>query len=173
VVDHGLVVDVVEQLVDREVATQRIVLGRAEDVVVADQQIVAGLARVARLVRLERAEGRDLDDLAVVEVDVGQPEPPADDPAVAEEALDLPRGRRRPDVEVLRAPVEQQIANAAADQVGGVIEAGQPPDDLDRLRIQVLDRDRSMDDLRSVMDRRACFSRARGIGCGFGFLLLE
>jgi len=43
---------------------------------------------------------------------------PADDPAVAEELLDLARVRRRPDVEVLRLPTEQEVADAAADEVG-------------------------------------------------------
>ena len=66
------------------------------------------------------AECGDLDDLCS-EFDMGQPEPPADDPAVAKEFLDLIGMSRRPDVKVLGTPSEQQIADAAADQVGHVI----------------------------------------------------
>jgi hypothetical protein len=52
---------------------------------------------------------------------VGQPEPPADDPAVTEQLLDLPRMRVCPDVEVLGTASEHQITDAAPDQVGNVL----------------------------------------------------
>ena len=48
------------------------------------------------------AERRDLDHLRA-ELDVREPEAAADDPAVAEQLLDLIRMRRRADVEILRA----------------------------------------------------------------------
>ena len=88
VVDHLLGLDVVEQAVDGEVAAAGVLLGRAEDVVAADEQIAGlGLGAVAVLVLdLARvgAEGRGLDDLRAEE-DVRQPEAAADDPAVAEQ----------------------------------------------------------------------------------------
>ena len=76
------------------------------------------------------AERRDLDGLGA-ELDVGEAEAPADDPAVAEQLLDLVRMRRRADVEVLRPAVEQQVADAAADQVGDVVVLVEPVEDLE------------------------------------------
>ena len=93
----SLGLDVVEEAVDREVAPARVLLGRAEDVVAADQQVAAlGLAAVAVLVLdLARvgAERGGLDDLRAEE-DVGEPEAAADDAAVAEQAPDLVRASR-------------------------------------------------------------------------------
>ena len=66
------------------------------------------------------AERRDLDYL-LSELDVCQAEAAADDPAVPKELLDLLRVRRRADVEVFRFAAEEQIADAAANQVGGVL----------------------------------------------------
>ena len=76
------------------------------------------------------------------ELDVGQPEPPADDPAVAEELLDLVRMRRRADVEILRPAAEQQVAHAAADQIGDVVVLVQPVQDLEGVGIDVAAGDR-------------------------------
>ena len=103
-----------EQRVDREVAPQRVFFGRAELVVARDQQVVFAAVRLGRT-----AERADLEDLGVaIEVQVGELEPPADDPAVARErALDLLRPRGRRDVEVLGRAIEQQVTDAAADQV--------------------------------------------------------
>ena len=87
------------------------------------------------------AERRDLDRLRP-EADVRQPEPPADDPAVPEQALDLVRMRRRADVEVFRPPAEQQVADAAADEVGDVVVLVQPVQHLERVGVDLLPRDR-------------------------------
>ena len=62
-----------------------------------------------------RAERGHLDDLAAEE-HVREPEAPADEPAVAEGALDLLRQRAGRDVEVLRGNPEQQVAHAATDE---------------------------------------------------------
>jgi hypothetical protein len=48
---------------------------------------------------------RDLDGLQA-ELDVGKPEPAADDPAIAEQLLDLVRVRVGPDIEVENLPFE-------------------------------------------------------------------
>ena len=86
-------------------------------------------------------ERRDLDHLRA-ELDVRQPEAAADDPAVPEQLLDLIRMRRRADVEVLRPAAEQQIADAAADQVGDVVALPQPVEDFQGVRIDVAARER-------------------------------
>ena len=135
VVDDLLALEVVEQPVDREVAPARVLLGRAEDVVAADQQVAAlGLGAVAaaflvlHLARVGAERGR-LDDLRAEE-DVREAEAAADDAAVPEQAPDVVGRRAGGDVEVLGLAAEQQVADAAADQVGGVIVAAQALDDF-------------------------------------------
>ena len=63
------------------------------------------------------AEGRDLDDLATEE-DMRQTETSADQPAVAEEALDLLRQRVGRDIEILGLQADHQVADTTADQKG-------------------------------------------------------
>ena len=87
------------------------------------------------------AERRHLDRL-LPELDVRETEAAADDPAVAEEALDLVRVGRRADVEVLGAAAEQQVPDAAADEVGDVVELPQPVEDFEGVWIDVLARER-------------------------------
>ncbi len=126
VVDDREVGDVVEQRVDREVAAEGVLLGRAESVVVADQRVaLVGLGLPA--------EGRDLHDVAA-EAHVRQAEAPAHDEAVAEQALDLLRVGVRPDVEVLGLARQQEVAHAAADEVGGVAAGLQAVEDLEGVR---------------------------------------
>ena len=66
-----------------------------------------------------------------------QTKPATDDPAVAKELLDLVRMGGGPDVEVLRVPAEQEIANTSADEVGDVPVFVQLIKDLERRRIDV------------------------------------
>ena len=87
------------------------------------------------------AERGDLDDL-LPELDVREAEAPADDPAVAKELLDLVGMRRCPDVEILGAPTDEQIANAAADEIGDVVELPQPVENFEGVGIDVAPRDR-------------------------------
>ena len=148
--------DVVEERVDREVAAERVLFRRAEGVVAVEQPI--GLARLGLVhrdavggrLRVERrellgghlpSERGDLDRLGP-EPDVGETEPAADDPAVPEQPLDLVRMRRRADVEVLRPAAEQQVADAAADEVGDVVVLVQPVQHLQRVGVDLLARDR-------------------------------
>ena len=99
VVDDLPGLEVVEQAVDREVAPAGVLLGRAEDVVAADQQVAAlGLGALAAaflfldLARVGAERGR-LDDLRSEE-DVREAEAAADDAAVAEQAPDVVRASR-------------------------------------------------------------------------------
>jgi hypothetical protein len=78
----------------------------------------------------------DLDDLQA-KLDVRQPEPPADDPAVPEQSLDLRWVRVRPDVKVLRFSAEQQVAHAAADEIRDVIRFMEAIEDAERVRVDL------------------------------------
>ncbi len=135
VVDHREVGDVVEQGVDGEVAAEGVLARRAVGVVAGDQQVARLGLLLARLG--VAAEGRDLDRAALVEVDVDQPEAPADDARVREQAPDLVRPRVGADVEVLRRAAEHQVAHAAAHQVGLVAGVVQPVEDLQGVAVDV------------------------------------
>src|SRR5262249_22952242 len=84
----------------------------------------------------------DLDDLAPREEDVGEPEPPPDQAAVAEEPPDRLGVGVGPDVEVLGSPGEQQVPDAAADEVCLVSGAGEPVEDLQCIRVDLAAGDR-------------------------------
>ena len=130
VVDDREVGDVVEERVDGEVAPPRVLQRRAERVVVGDEQVL-GVLGLRGALRLAPERG-DL-DCHVLKEDVHQPETPADDAAVAEEAPDLHRMRVRGHIEVLRRPVHQQIAHAAAAQVGPIAAAMKTVEDFENV----------------------------------------
>ena len=69
---------------------------------------------------------------------MGQPEPAADDAAVAEAAPDLVRGRRSGDIEILGFAAEQEVAHAASDQVGLVLVAEQALHDPQGIGVNLL-----------------------------------
>src|SRR5690349_11044895 len=154
-VDDRKVADVVEQRVDREVATERIFLGRSERVVTVEHAIVmSGMAAVLERDAVMRplgygqffgsqlaTEGGHFDRLGT-KPDMSQPEAAADDPAVLEQTLDLIRVRVGADIEVLRAAAEQQVADAAADEVGRKVALMEAVENLQRVRVDVFARDR-------------------------------
>ena len=151
VVDHREGGDVVEQGVDREVAAEGVLLGRAEGVVAPDEGVALfglGLA----------PEGRDLHHLPS-EADVAEPEAAADHEAVAEEPLDLLRVGAGADVEVLGLAAQQQVAHPAAHQVGHVTAALEAVQDLQGVRVDGLAGDRV---LRALEDARRHFQGGRG-----------
>ena len=128
--------DVIEQGVDGEVSSERVLFSRAECVVATNRRptlltaarfVFAVLLGVScfgggQLVRRNLTpERRDLNRL-LTELDVRESETTADNPAVSKESLDFPGVRRRANVEVLRAPGQQQITNAASDEIGVMIE---------------------------------------------------
>ena len=89
---------------------------------------------------------------------MGETEPSADDPAVPEQLLDLVGPRRGADVEILRRAVEQEIADAAADDVPSVAEAPKTLDDFFRVLVEEMARDRA------VMELGALWGRSDGRG---------
>src|SRR5205823_6271624 len=89
----------------RGISWTGVLLAASEDVVVPDEQV---LRKVLQLVERIGAEGGDLDDLASAEEDVRKPEPPAEQPRVAERLLDLVGVRAGRDVEVLGTDSQQQ-----------------------------------------------------------------
>ena len=84
---------------------------------------------------------RDFDDLGP-ELDVSEPETAADDPAVSKETLDLVRMRGRTDVEVFRPAAEEQIADAATNQVGDMAGLVQAIKNRECVGVDVLTRER-------------------------------
>ncbi len=138
VVTHREILDGVIQGVAGEVAAQRIVLDAAIDVV-THQHAVLDLAVAAAVVAVG-AEGGDLDDLAA-EHHVRQAEAAADQPAVAEQLLDLLRRGVGGHVEILGPPPHQQVADGAADQVGTEPGLAQAVEHTQRIGTDVLARD--------------------------------
>ena len=119
------------------------------------------------------AEGGDLDGLGA-EPDVREPEAPADDPAVPEQPLDLVRMRGRADVEVLRPAAEQQVADAAADEVGDVVVLVEPVENLQRVRVDLFAGDRVLGarhDHRNPSERIVT-KRLRTLRCRMRVLML-
>jgi hypothetical protein len=164
VVDDRERADVVEECVDGEIAPECVFFGRAVRVVPLDEPIPLppvdhhqpivvsrqGLVRGddLRAVELRQLgfgcarhldlapERGDLDRLGA-ELHVRESEAPPDDPAVPKELLDLVRMGRRPDVEVLRAAVQQQIPDAAPDEVRDVVVLVEPVKDLESVGIDL------------------------------------
>ena len=137
VVAYREILDRVVQRVAGEIATDRIVLDAAVDVV-AHQPPVLHLAVAAAVVAVG-AEGGHLDDLAAVD-HVGQAEAAADQPAVAEQALDLLGRGVGGHVEILRMHAQQQVAYRPADQVGAKAGLAQPVQHPQRVGTDVLAR---------------------------------
>ena len=129
-VDDPVVLEVVEETVDREVAAASVVFDRPPLVVAGDQHVVALGGDGGR------PEGARLDDLRAEE-DVRQLEAAADDPRVAERLADLLGRRAGGDVEVLRAAAEVEVAYAAADEIGLVAVGEQLADYLERVGVDL------------------------------------
>jgi hypothetical protein len=81
---------------------------------------------------------------------VGQPEAAADDATVAKQAPDLVGVALVATSKSLGFAPEQQVADAAADQVGGVVEAAQALDHLCGLGIYLFRRNLHNSDVRPV-----------------------
>ena len=136
--------NIVKKCIDSEIASLCIVGSGPEGVVVADQKIcifAAGLAPAA----FRCTEGGDFDDFAPVEVDMCQFEPSTDDAAVTEQSFNLTRCRTGGDVVVFRGPIQQQVTDAASDQVGLMVIAGQSPDNFDRIDVELVFRKNPID----------------------------
>ncbi len=113
-IEHDVVLEVVKERVDGEVATGRILVGLTEHVVRADQQVVA----VVVLLLGRAPKRRRLDHLAATEENVNQPKAPANDAGVAEQPTHVVGTRARRHVEILGRDADEQVAHAAAHEVG-------------------------------------------------------
>ena len=144
--------DIVDERVDREVAPEGVLFGRAEGIVAVEQL----LARMRRWVGYRHAflddffaglnlaaERRHLDHLRA-ELDVSQTESASDDPAVPEQLLDLVGMGRRADVKILGAAAEQQVAHASADEVSDVIELPEAIENFEGIGVDIAARDRML-----------------------------
>ena len=138
--------DVVEQAVDGEVAAARVLLGGAEDVVAADEQVSPPVA--VPLPSSPSSSGAALDRSRGLarKVAVSMIFWPKKTWARRKRRpmMRQLRNRRAPrrggaggDVEVLGLALQEQVAHAAADQVGLVAMAVQPEDDLERVRVEL------------------------------------
>ncbi|MCY1400414.1 hypothetical protein D9M71_155040 [compost metagenome] len=136
VVEDALAGRIVVQRVDGEVAALGVVFLAAIDVVAQDASALVARRQVAVLVvlalRVIGTEGGDLDDLAA-EVDMHQLEAAADHPGVAEFVAHLFGRGAGGHVEVLGLDPQQQVAHAAADQVGLVAGPLQAVDHADSI----------------------------------------
>ncbi len=105
---------VVVERVDREIAAQRVFLLGAEHVVAQDASVLV-LLRVAGV---RGAKGRDLHRV-LVEDHVHDAKAPSDDDRPAEKGLDLFGARVGGDIVVLGRRAKQEVADSAADHIGG------------------------------------------------------
>ena len=137
VIDDGLLLDVVEQAVHREVSAVGVFLFGAEDVVPSDEQFAVVGCVGARV----GSKRRRLDDL-VAEEHVGQTKPATDDSAVAEQLLDFARRRTGGHVEIFGLPTQKKVADAAAYQVRLVPVTGEAPNYLVSVRVDQVERNR-------------------------------
>ena len=116
VVPDAEVGNVVIERIAGEVAAPDVLFDGAVDVVAQDTAFVV-VRNVVVLVNGGGPKGRYFDDLAA-ESHMCEPEPPADEPAIAEQSPHLVRRRVGRNVEVLRVQAEQCIPHTAADQEG-------------------------------------------------------
>ena len=142
----GEIGDVVGEGIDGKVATQCVLFRSAEDIVPQDHPFLAlqmawwstlplGLLPAPfhrQALRDSGAKCGNLDDL-IGKMEVGQPETPPDQAAIAEEPLDLPGSGIGNHVEVFRFTPQEEVADTAADQVGDktvVLETIQYPEGI-------------------------------------------
>ncbi len=142
VVDHGEGRDVVEEAVDREVAPDGVLGGRAEGVVGADQEI--RVARLARLDLLRLRPRRNVETSTIF--------PPSKRTWASRKRRPMTRQFRKsrrtscgtgvgPDVEVLRGPPRQEVADGAADEVRLVPGPVEAVENLQGVGVDVAARD--------------------------------
>jgi len=140
---------IVEKRVDGEISSERVLFSSAERVVMPELQITPSRVCSGRGGgRFVLSAGQnistkrcDLDGL-VAESHVGQTEPAPDDPAVSKELLDLIRVRIGADVEVFGTTPQQQIPDAAADEISREVGFPKSIEDLERVRIDIRPRNR-------------------------------
>ncbi len=137
VIDNLEGTDIVEESVDGEVPSAGILLRRTECVVMMLEEgglfggFTVGLVGVRG-----SPESACLDDL-FAEPDVSEAKAATDQKAVSEELPDLVGVSVGSDIEVLGGPAEQQVANAAADEVRDEARLVKPVEHSERVGINV------------------------------------
>ncbi len=129
-------IDVVHERVDGEVPPDGVVRRAAEQVlrrVTIRYVVLAGGAP---------SKGGHLDDLALLEQQMGQAEPPPDEPAVSKQPLHLPGKGGGGHVEVLGTHPEENVPHASPHQVRIVSKTGETANHLGRIEIDHLFRNR-------------------------------
>ena len=134
VINDGEVVDVVEETVDGEVATEGIFLGSAEGVILELVETVGLIGDGIRGRGL--TEGGGLDDLFAKD-NMGETEATANKIAIAELALDFVGAGIGADIEVFGGATKEQITDGTANEVGFVAELGEAVKDLKGIGVDV------------------------------------
>ena len=140
VIANRKVIDRVVQRIGSEIAPDRVVLDRAENVVAQQPPPFVQLPVSAAVVNIG-AERRDLDDLAT-EDDMSDAKTTPDQARIAKQVAHLLGRRARRDVEILRVATHEQVAHRAADQITGVTGIAQAVQHAQCVRADVLARDR-------------------------------
>ncbi len=167
VVYDPIFVGIVEKRVHGEVAAQRVFLRGPELVVV---HLVERPVRLRRFGGWRRvglriaAEGRGF-NLLVAEADQNKTKAAADHKRVSEKALDLARAGVRRNIKVLGRPSEQDVADAAADEIRREPRVMETMDHRQGVRIDVPRRYLGARRLPETVEKRHCLScpvRQRG-----------
>ena len=132
--------DVVIESINGEISAKGILGRRAKGIVALDQEAVALLCCL--LLFSLFAEGRDLDDLATLEHDVGDTETAAYESAVAENLLESPGFSISGNVEVVDLPPQQKITNPSAAKIGKVSSPVKAIQNLEDLRTHLFSGER-------------------------------
>ena len=121
--------NVVVEGITGEVAPPRILIDGAVDVVAQNTTLLVTMVVV---VFTERTcpESRDLDDLAT-EADMRQAKPPADQPAIAEQPLNLVRRCIGRDIKILGMQLEHRVTHTASNEEGLVTRLVQSVQNLE------------------------------------------
>ncbi len=140
---QGEILDAVVEGVDGEVAALGILFDGAVDVVTQQHAFIRlGRHMFAGIdLMVVTPEGGHFDHVTTKD-DVGQAEATANQAAVAEQCLDLLRRRIGGDVEILWRLPEQQIPDAAADQVGVIASLVQAIEHLECIFADLFARNR-------------------------------
>ena len=124
IIDDGKIGDIIKQRVDCKIAPPDIIINIAVNIIADDAAILA-VARALVGDMMRGAKCGDLDNLGP-KADMGQPETAADQTAIPKQLPDLLRPRVGHHIKILGRPAKQNIAHAAAHEIGLVTGIFQP-----------------------------------------------